>query len=86
MTPAEKRDSAAVPGDVRPGEPVVPQLSIPLGRTPPAPTLSKAQQQRQQKAAAMGGVDDSLARCKAAAAPAERDACLTRLGRPDRAR
>jgi hypothetical protein len=86
MTAAEKRDSASVPGDVRPEEPVVPQISIPLGKTPPAPTLSKAQQQRQDKAAAMGGVDDSVARCKAAKTPAERDACLTRLGRPDRAR
>ncbi len=86
MTPAEKRSSATVPGDVRPEEPVVPQISIPLGKTPPAPALSKAQQQRQDKAAAMGGVDDSVARCKAAATPAERDACLTRLGRPERAR
>ncbi len=86
MTPAEKRDSATAPGGVRPEEPVVPQISIPLGKTPPAPTLSKAQQQRHDKAAAMGGVDDSVARCKAAATPAERDACLTRLGRPDRAR
>jgi hypothetical protein len=86
MTAAEKRDSATVPGDVRPEEPVVPQISIPLGKTPPAPTLSKAQQQRHDKTAAMGGVDDSVARCKAAATPAERDACLTRLGRPDRAR
>jgi hypothetical protein len=86
LTPAERRDSAVVPGDVRPEDPVVPQISIPIGKTPPAPTLSKAQQQRQDKAAAMGGVDDSVARCKAAATPAERDACLTRLGRPDRAR
>jgi hypothetical protein len=75
-----------VPGDVRPEEPVVPQISIPLGKTPPAPTLSRAQQQRQDKAAAMGGVDDSVARCKAAKTPADRDVCLTRLGRPDRAR
>jgi hypothetical protein len=86
MSPAEKRDSAVVPGDVRPEEPVVPQISVPLGKTPPAPTLSKAQQQRHDKAAAMGGVDDSVARCKAAKTPGERDACLTRLGRPDRAR
>jgi len=86
MTPAEKRDSASVPGDVRPEDPVVPQISIPLGKTPPAPSLSKAQQQRHEKTSAMGGVDDSVARCKAAATPGERDACLTRLGRPDRAR
>ncbi len=86
MTPAEKRDSATVPGDKRPEDPVVPQISIPLGKTPPAPVLPKAQQQRQDKAAASGGVDDSVARCKAAATPAERDACLDRLGRPNRAR
>jgi hypothetical protein len=86
MTAAEKRDSASVPGDVRPEEPVVPQISIPLGKTPPAPTLSKAQRQRHDKTAAMGGVDDSVARCKAAKTPADRDACLTRLGRPDKAR
>jgi hypothetical protein len=86
MTAAEKRDSATAPGDMRPEEPVVPQLSIPLGRTPPVPVLSKAQQQRQEKAAAMGGVDDGVARCKAAATPAERSACLARLGSPSKLR
>lgn len=86
LTPAEKRDSATVPGDRRPEDPVVPQIRIPLGKTPPAPVLSRAQQQRQDKTAAQGGVDDAVARCKAAATPGERDECLTRLGRPDRAR
>ncbi len=86
LTPAEKRDSATVPGDRRPEDPVVPQIRIPLGKTPPAPVLSRAEQQRQDKTAAQGGVDDAVARCKAAATPGERDECLTRLGRPDRAR
>lgn len=79
MTPAEKRESATAPGDVRPEDPVVPQISIPLGKTPPAPAQSKAQVQRHDRAAAMGGVDDSVARCKAAETNAARDACLARL-------
>ncbi len=83
MTPAEQRDSATVPGDLRPEEPVVPQFSVPLGKAPAA--NAPAQAQRHDKAAAMGGVDDSVARCKAAATPAAREACLDRLGRPRKA-
>jgi hypothetical protein len=79
MTPAELRDSATVPGDVRPEDPVVPQVRIPLGRTPPVPAHTPAQTRRHDQAAAMGGVDDAVARCKAAEAPAARDACLARV-------
>jgi hypothetical protein len=78
LTPAESRDSATVPGDVRPEDPVVPQIRIPLGRTPPAPAHTSAQTRRHDQAAAMGGVDDAVARCKAAEAPAVREACLAR--------
>jgi hypothetical protein len=79
LTPAESRDSATVPGDVRPEDPVVPQLRIPIGRTPLAPAHTPAQTRRHDQAAAMGGVDDAVARCKAAEAPAVREACLARV-------
>ncbi len=87
LTPAELRDSATVPGDVRPEDPVVPQIRIPLGRTPPVAAHTPAQTQRHDQAAAMGGVDDAVARCKATEAPAAREACLARVrgGRGDKA-
>jgi hypothetical protein len=81
MTPAESRDSATVPGDVRPEDPVVPQIRIPLGRTPPVASHTPAQTRRHEQAAATGGIDDAVARCKAAEAPAARDACLARARR-----
>jgi hypothetical protein len=82
MTPAQKSQAATVPGDVRPEEPVVPQISIPLGRTPPAPlATSSAAQRKRAAAAASGGIDDSIARCKAMETKGERDDCLARQRR-----
>jgi hypothetical protein len=81
MTAAEKRDSATVPGDVRPEEPVIPQISVPLGRTPPAPAQTKADLERKRQAAAKGGVEDSIARCKAVPTKSEREDCLSRQQR-----
>jgi hypothetical protein len=70
-----------VPGDVRPEEAVIPQLSVPLGRTPPAPAQTKADLERKRQAASKGGVEDSIARCKAAPTKSEREDCLSRQQR-----
>lgn len=81
LSPAEQRDSATIPGDVRPVDAVVPQISVPLGRTPPAPAKTQAEVQRQRRTEAAGGVDDAVARCKAQTTRAARAECMDRLGR-----
>jgi hypothetical protein len=78
MTAGEKADSANVPGDRRPEEPVVPQIQIPLGKRPALPE-TREQTQRRGKAEARGGIDDDIARCKAEASEVARNECLTRL-------
>lgn len=77
LSPAAQRDSASVPGDVRPADAVIPQINVPLGRTPPgnAPATG-AEAQRRRQAAANGGVDDGVARCKAQTTAAARRECL----------
>jgi hypothetical protein len=78
MTATEQRDSASVPGELRPAEPVVPQIRVPLGKRQEAPE-SRAEAQRRNRAEARGGIDDDVARCKAAATAAARDECQARL-------
>jgi hypothetical protein len=78
-TPAEMRDSATAPGDLRPERRVTPQLSIPL--TPnasPKPVLTPTPK---GTTGPSGGVDDSVARCNAMADAQARDACHAKLGR-----
>ena len=77
MTPAEARDSATAPGELRPERPVVPQISIPLGKTPPRPAARVA-------SASTGAVHDAMARCKALESEPERAKCLTRIARESR--
>jgi hypothetical protein len=72
MTPAEARDSATAPGELRPERPVVPQISIPLGKTPPRPAARVA-------SASTGAIHDATARCKALESESERAKCLTRI-------
>ena len=77
LSPAEQRDSASIPGDVRPADAVIPQINLPLGRTPPAAApATKAEAQRRRQADANGGIDDGIARCKAQTTVAARRECL----------
>lgn len=80
-TPEEKRDSATAP-DLRPEQAAVPQLSIPLGRTPPTQRPMAGQAGRgasAASAAAIGGINDGAARCEAKASAMERAACRSQL-------
>jgi len=77
MTPAETRDSAAAPGQLRPERPVLPQVSIPLGKMPPRPAARAG-------SASTGAVHDATARCMALESEPERAKCLTRTGREPR--
>ena len=76
QSPAEKRDSAdAVSApDLRPDRPVVPQINIPLGRTPPAPTPS-ASRPRSGAAVPPGQIGDAAARCESLSGDQERATC-----------
>ena len=80
-TPEEKRESATAL-DLRPEQAAVPQLSIPLGRTPPVVRPMPGQAGRgasAASAASIGGINDGAARCEAKASATERAACRTQL-------
>lgn len=80
LTPAEQRDIATPPGELRPERQVVPQVRIPLGQKPAmaAPSASAAA----QPGASPGTVHNSVARCKAMTNAQDRRACLDRLAKP----
>jgi len=61
--------SAVVPGDLRPENPVVPQVKIPLGRAASVP---------QSNTVTRGGIDDRAARCQARVSAEARAACMAR--------
>ena len=81
LSPAEKRDNAdAASPDLRPERPVVPQFSVPLGRTPPAPNPS-ASRPRSGAAAPPGHIGDAAARCESLPGDQERATCRKQLAR-----
>ena len=61
---------ATTPGDLRPEHPVVPQITLPLRRA-----RNATGNQGAGSAATGGNIDDSAARCRAAASDREREAC-----------
>ena len=84
QTPAELRDSASTPGDLRPEERVTPQIVIPLRKTAP-PTKARAAAARRSAAASAAAIDDSAARCEAQSSAQARETCrasLTKKGPP----
>ncbi len=80
LSPAEKRDNAdaAASPDLRQERSVLPQLSVPLGRTPPAPGPS-ASRPRGGAAAPPGHIGDAAARCESLPGNQERAACRKQL-------
>lgn len=81
LTPADQRnkaDAAAAP-DLRPDRPVVPQISVPLGRTPPVPSTPASRPPRSGAAAAPGQIGDGAARCESLPGEVERASCRKRL-------
>ena len=79
LTPEELREVGGPPGEVRPEDPVVPQIKIPLGRKQPVTPLPPA-----RRASAATGIDDTAARCLALADAAERAACREKVARSAR--
>ena len=81
LGPAELRESATAPGDLRPEDPVRPQINIPLGKQP-KPSLApepRAQRRIGSASAASGGINDASARCEAEADSQARLACRNKL-------
>jgi hypothetical protein len=78
-TPTELRDGALSPGDMRPERPVVPQLTVPLGRTPLPPTGPLPRAPRATGAASSALIDDAAARCEARYSEYERRRCREQL-------
>jgi hypothetical protein len=79
LTPAEKRDSATPADESRPEGPVVPQISIPLGKPTAEPLKPTLRAARPAPTASSGGVNDAVARCEAQADAATRARCRDRL-------
>jgi hypothetical protein len=75
MSPAEKGESAAPIGELRPERPVTPQINVPLGKKAPAPQKPTARPAPTRSQAATGGIDDDAARCEAQAADPMRARC-----------
>jgi hypothetical protein len=87
LSPTEMRDNAAQPGTLRPEHPVTPQVSIPLGRTPPAPLKPPSPPaQRPGNAASAGTIEDAVARCEAERGEQVRAKCRDELARQARTR
>ena len=81
LSPAALRESATPPGDLRPEDPVRPQINIPLGRKPVASLAAEPRAQRRigSASAAAGGIDDASARCEAEVDTQARLACRGKL-------
>ena len=83
LSPTALRESASPPGDLRPEDPVKPQISIPFGKQPAAPLAPEPRAQRRigtaSTAATAGGINDASARCEAELGDAARAACRNKL-------
>ena len=84
LTPAELRESASSPADERPAGAVTPQISIPLGKHPPAPSMPFSRAARRSAAASSVGIDDAAARCEARTSEQARAECREQLSRARR--
>lgn len=92
LSPAEQRDSATMPGELRPEQPAKPQINIPLGKTPPpaAKPQGRASQPDRPRAGTVGqgdndgvrsGMDDAVARCEAQTDVRLRERCRAALAK-----
>ena len=82
LTPAELRNSATSPDDQPPEGPVVPQINIPFGKTPPPPKSAPHAARAGMTASANGanaGIGDAAARCEAQEDASARAACRVKL-------
>ena len=76
LTPAEKRETSSMPGDLRPEDPVKPQIVLPLRKEASSATPPSAR----RSASASGGIDDAAARCEAQVSRQARERCRAQAG------
>lgn len=81
LTPAELRDAATTPGDLRPEERITPQIVVPLRKAAP-PTKAERAAARRGRKAPPGTIDDAAARCEAEASTAARETCRAGIAHP----
>lgn len=88
LSPAEARDSATAPGELRPERRVTPQISVPLGRRTPSDDDAEKRPQpaRAKPLPASGKIDDAAARCEAQRGEQVRAKCRDDLARQNRTR
>lgn len=79
QTPAELRDSASPPGDLRPDERVTPQIVIPWRKAESSTKARRTAPRRGTAAASSGAIDDSAARCEAQSSELAREKCRASL-------
>lgn len=78
MSPAEMNENASPPGELRPENPVTPQIVIPLRNPLDVPPTDKRSRVG-VKPAARGNVNDAVARCEALPDAAARAACRNKI-------
>ena len=79
LTPAQSRERAAPPGELRPEHPVTRQIHIPFGKAPPAPLKPLRHAVHTGPATPTGGIDDAAARCEARRDAQARSKCRDQL-------
>jgi hypothetical protein len=87
LTADELRESGTFPGDLRPEGPsegpVKPQIKVPLGKKPPAPSEAVASAVSRDTAASPTKINDQVARCKGQSTAQLRAACARQLAASD---
>jgi hypothetical protein len=78
-SPAEQRQEATIPGDLRPDEKVTPQIVIPLRKNAPQAKPERVDARRDSAASAPAVIDDAAARCEAQPSKAARARCHARI-------
>lgn len=81
LSPAETRDSASMPGEFRPEQAAKPQITIPLGNTPPAAAPAASSSGLRAQPGTKAGINDAVARCEAMVDEAQRARCRAGLAK-----
>ena len=79
LSPQQLRESATLPGELRPERAAVPQINVPLGRKPAVPVKPQSKASRRGGAEPTNGIDDAVARCEAQSDRQVRADCRARL-------
>lgn len=79
VSPVEMNQNASPPGELRPENPVTPQIVIPLRNQSAVQPLPDKRALKAAKSTPTGGVNDAAARCEALTDAAARAACRNKV-------